>query len=118
MASTWIAIRLTLTLWDLPRAEKSWPVARPLCTRRPRNGRNVSPACDKRKPSGIWRSGSGAMMDITDRKLAEARIVDWKNRYEAAILASKLIIYEWNPDTNTMMFGGNVENILGFQPEE
>ncbi len=60
----------------------------------------------------------GTMLDITDRKLAEARILDWKNRYEAAILASKLIIYEWNPDTNTMMFGGNVENILGFQAEE
>jgi PAS domain S-box-containing protein len=60
----------------------------------------------------------GTMMDITDRKLAEARILEWKNRYEAAMVASKLIIYDWDPGTNKVMFGGNVANILGFQAEE
>ena len=60
----------------------------------------------------------GTMMDITERKLAEARILDWKNRYEAAVLASKLIIYDWNPSTNQVTFGGNVENILGYRVEE
>ena len=60
----------------------------------------------------------GTMVDITERKLAEARILDWKNRYEAAILASKLIIYDWNPGTNQVTFGGNVESILGYREEE
>ena len=60
----------------------------------------------------------GTMVDITERKLAEAKILDWKNRYEAAILASKLIIYDWNSSTNQVTFGGNVETILGFQAEE
>jgi PAS domain S-box-containing protein len=60
----------------------------------------------------------GTMMDITERKLAEARILDWKNRYEAAVLASKLIIYDWNPGTNQVTYGGNVENILGYRAEE
>ena len=60
----------------------------------------------------------GTMMDITERKLAEARILDWKNRYEAAVLASKLIIYDWNPSTNQVTFGGNVETILGYRAEE
>src|SRR5579859_3147075 len=60
----------------------------------------------------------GTMVDITERKLAEARILDWKNRYEAAILASNLIIYDWNPDTDQITFGGNVESILGYRAEE
>ena len=60
----------------------------------------------------------GTMVDITERKLAEAQILDWKNRYEAAVLASKLIIYDWNPSTNQVTFGGNVENILGYRAEE
>jgi two-component system, cell cycle sensor histidine kinase and response regulator CckA len=60
----------------------------------------------------------GTVVDVTDRRLAEAKILDWKNRYEAAVLASGQIIYDWNPYTNRVTFGGNFETILGYAVEE
>jgi PAS domain S-box-containing protein len=60
----------------------------------------------------------GTVVDVTERRLAEAKILDWKNRYEAAVLASGQIIYDWNPKTNEVTFGGNFEPLLGFAVEE
>lgn len=56
--------------------------------------------------------------DITKRKAAEADLLAWKNRYESVIRASGQIIYDWNPLRNTLTFGGCVEKMLGFKPEE
>lgn len=60
----------------------------------------------------------GIVLDVTERKLAEAKILDWKNRYEAALLASGQIIYEWLPQSNQVTFGGNLQTILDYSPEE
>jgi PAS domain S-box-containing protein len=60
----------------------------------------------------------GTIVDITERKLAEAEIAEWKNRYEAAVLASKQLIYEWAPESNRVTFGGNLESMLGYTAEE
>ena len=56
--------------------------------------------------------------DITDRRLAEAQTQEWKNRYEAAILASGNLLYDWNSATNEVTYGGNLGEILGYSFEE
>ena len=60
----------------------------------------------------------GIVLDVTERKVAESKILDWKNRYEAALQASGQIIYEWRPQSNQATFGGNLEAILGYTPED
>jgi two-component system cell cycle sensor histidine kinase/response regulator CckA len=60
----------------------------------------------------------GTILDVTERKRAEAEILEWKNRYEAAVLASRQIIYDWDPRTNRVTFGVNLEAILGYPSDE
>ena len=60
----------------------------------------------------------GTILDVTERKRAEAEILEWKNRYEAAVLASRQIIYDWDPKANRVTFGVNVQTILGYSLEE
>jgi two-component system cell cycle sensor histidine kinase/response regulator CckA len=60
----------------------------------------------------------GTILDVTERKRAEAEILEWKNRYEAAVLASRQIIYDWDPETNRVTFGVNLETVLGYSREE
>ena len=60
----------------------------------------------------------GTVVDITPRKLAEKEISTWKARYEAAVLASGQILFEWDPASNQSTFGGAVEGVLGYSGEE
>ena len=57
-------------------------------------------------------------LDITQRKLAEDSIAEWKNRYEAAIQASGQVLYDWNPLTKEVTFGGSLVKTLGYDHEE
>lgn len=43
---------------------------------------------------------------------------EWRNRYEAAILASGQLLYDWDPRTNEVRYGGAVEAMLGRTAEE
>ena len=56
--------------------------------------------------------------DITERMRAEADVLEWKNRYEAAIQASGHVLYDWDPEADEITYGGNVEKTLGFTAEE
>ncbi len=53
--------------------------------------------------------------DITEREQAQHEIAEWKERYDAAVQASGLIIYEWNPVSNEVRFGGAFEQVLGYK---
>jgi two-component system cell cycle sensor histidine kinase/response regulator CckA len=57
-------------------------------------------------------------LDITQHKLAEDRVIEWKNRYEAAIQASGQVLYDWKPMTNEVTFGGSLCKTFGYAPEE
>ncbi len=64
-------------------------------------------------------------VEVSERKQIEEKLqcqkdelAEWKNRYEALIQASGQIIYDWNPYTNDVTYGGNLEQILGYSPEE
>lgn len=59
--------------------------------------------------------------DLTpQRKVEAAAAVDreWKNRYEAVVRASGHLLYDWNPHTNEVLFGGDIERILGYALSE
>jgi len=56
--------------------------------------------------------------DITERKFAEEDLKTWKNRYEKVITATGEIIYEWDILNSKTSWGGSVESVLGYTPEE
>jgi len=60
----------------------------------------------------------GTNTDIDDYKRAEAIITEWHNRYEAAILASGQLLYDWNTLTDEVTYGGNLEQVLGYSLSE
>ena len=53
-----------------------------------------------------------------ERKQSGAAVIEWKNRYEAIIKSSGLLMYDWNPVTNAVTYGGDIERILGFSVDE
>ncbi len=61
---------------------------------------------------------AGVSMDVDDRKRATAEIETWKNRYEAAILASGQIMYDWNTATGEVTTAGTVGKVLGCTPAD
>lgn len=60
----------------------------------------------------------GTVQDVTERKRAEAAVVEWKDRYEVAVRASGQLLYDWDPATNEIFYGGDVERFLGYTQEE
>ena len=52
------------------------------------------------------------------RKQAEEAVKEWKDRYEAIILASGHVLYDWDARTNAVTYGGNIESMLGYSATE
>jgi diguanylate cyclase (GGDEF)-like protein/PAS domain S-box-containing protein len=63
---------------------------------------------------GLFRGFVGSAIDITERRRAEAESEAWRRRYQAAVEASRQLLLDWNPDTQEVTFGGNLEQILGY----
>ena len=66
--------------------------------------------------NGRVAGGINVQVDITDRKRAEAEILEWRNRYEAAIQATGQVLYVWDTATSTVQWGGNTHEVLGCRP--
>jgi PAS domain S-box-containing protein len=60
----------------------------------------------------------GTVVDITEQKLTNLAVEDWKRRYDEAVLASRQIIYEWALDSEQITLGGCVREILDYSSEE
>lgn len=60
----------------------------------------------------------GTSVNITERKKVEAEVEEWKNRYEAAVMTSGHILYDWDSKTNAVTYGGAVEGMLGYSMDE
>jgi PAS domain S-box-containing protein len=59
--------------------------------------------------------------DLTPQRKVEASAAvdrEWKNRYEAVVRASGHLLYDWNPHTDKVIFGGDVERSLGYSLAE
>lgn len=53
-----------------------------------------------------------------DLQRAVAELTEWKNRYEAAGQINGLLLYEWNSQTEDVIWGSNVEQVFGYAEEE
>lgn len=53
-----------------------------------------------------------------DLQRAVAELTEWKNRYEAAGQINGLLLYEWNSQTENVIWGSNVEQVFGYAEEE
>ena len=56
--------------------------------------------------------------DVTARKQAEAQAAGWMRRFQAAILASRQLLHEWDPATGEMTITGDTARILGYGAAE
>jgi len=56
--------------------------------------------------------------DIAGEEKALAMNQEWKNRYQATIMASGHILYDWNSATNEVAYGGSLKETLGYTMEE
>jgi PAS domain S-box-containing protein len=64
--------------------------------------------------SGVPLRLVGALADVTEQRRAERAVHEWKERYEAAVLASGQIIYDWEPDRDRVTLGGSLDRTLGY----
>ena len=91
-----------------------------------RVGHQLVPVFLTASPFHIDNSKAGKFLcivvtDLTpQRKVEAAAAVDreWKNRYEAVVRASGQLLYDWNPRTGEVIFGGDLERSLGYSLAE
>lgn len=51
--------------------------------------------------------------DLAPERSAEADLLEWKHRYEAAIEVSGMVLRDWQPEKDLVTCAGNVEAVLG-----
>jgi two-component system, sensor histidine kinase and response regulator len=56
--------------------------------------------------------------EVAERRRAEAGALEWKKRYEAAMLASGQVLYDWDAATDRITYGGMYRAMLGYEPAE
>ncbi len=56
--------------------------------------------------------------DISDHKQRELERIEWANRYNAAIRASGQVVFDWDTLSGEIMYGGDMEKLLGFSVAE
>ncbi len=60
----------------------------------------------------------GANQDITDRKLAEEALREWRDRYDLVVAASGQIAYEYHVPSGDILWGPTMKRVLGYDTEE
>ncbi len=61
---------------------------------------------------------AGIIRDITASKRIELEKADWKLRYELVVASSGQVIYDYNLLIGTILWSGNIHNILGYTETE
>nr|WP_246363305.1 ATP-binding protein [Deinococcus budaensis] len=61
----------------------------------------------------LERAGGVAELEARTREVAE-----WRERYEVAVRGSGALLYDWDPATDAILYGGAVEQITGYAPQE
>ncbi|MEI7707234.1 MAG: PAS domain S-box protein [Chlorobium sp.] len=56
--------------------------------------------------------------DVTERKLAEAKVLEIKEHFEATIDAAEIGTWEWNVETGEAILNNRWFEIVGYTPEE
>jgi len=71
-----------------------------------------------RDENGLPIGFRGITRDITERKRTEAEIAEWRQRYELTIASSGQVVYDYHIETNSILWGGSVDQVLGYQLQE
>lgn len=61
---------------------------------------------------------AGFVHDVTDRKNLERDREDWKARHELISTSAGLVIYDYDIPSGNIIWSGNSEGLLGYQPSE
>ena len=75
-------------------------------------------AVELRDEHGVSHGSIGTYQDITTRKQMEANLQASETRYRLATLATKDVIWEWNQNTNQLIWTENAQSAFGYSPEE
>jgi PAS domain S-box-containing protein len=76
---------------------------------------SLSPVMDE---GGALVGIAGIARDVTEERQARAELAEWKNRYEAAVIASNSILFDWEVAADHVTYGGALERMLGYRPDE
>ncbi len=60
----------------------------------------------------------GTASDVTEKKLVELEVEDWKTRYELVVSSSGQLIYDYTIETGDILWAGDTLGVLGFSKEE
>ena len=60
----------------------------------------------------------GIILDITEKKAAEAETAAWQQRYELTVASSGQAVYEYDLGTKQVLWGGGTDKMLGYGEEE
>jgi PAS domain S-box-containing protein len=61
---------------------------------------------------------STIMRDLSEQKREEVARIEWANRYDAAIRASRQVLFDWNSFTNEITYAGDIERLFGYTMAE
>lgn len=56
--------------------------------------------------------------DVTEQKQLQLSLLEWEQRYTAAMRATGSVVYECDPQTGRVMWEDNLESLLGYRLEE
>ncbi len=66
----------------------------------------------------VLRSFTSAVSRALENKISEDEKQEWKTRYELIAASSGQVIYDYNPRTGSIVWGGNVQELLGYSKTE
>ncbi|MGY5865374.1 MAG: PAS domain S-box protein [Candidatus Thorarchaeota archaeon] len=68
--------------------------------------------------AGSATKGSGTFLDITERKESQAALDETRERYELAMKGADLGIWDWNAESDEMIFSDRWADILGYKVDD
>jgi PAS domain S-box-containing protein len=72
----------------------------------------------KKNASGVLIGYDGLVSDITKRKIAEMLIRESDDRFRKITRLTKHLVYDYNPQANTIKWDGAIEEVTGFTSAE
>lgn len=57
-------------------------------------------------------------VDVTERAEAEVEIGEWKARYDAAARATGQVLYDWDRNSNRIIWSSSTQDVFGYLPSQ